>query len=151
MEFGANGGLYKKLAKVWAPFKGWFAGGRRPVVMKESHEKCPSCKGKVRFLCSSPKLISQLLGAPSCNDASSRGLQNPKSSKASGDTNSEEVVTLDLNLSNKQTNKLFAGKSLYVRVVPVQPVWEPSAAPLPADVGAQAEEDPQALGVGGLI
>ncbi len=60
-------------------------------------------------------------------------------------------MTLDLNLSNKQTNKLFAGKSLYVRVVPVQPVWEPSAAPLPADVGAQAEEDPQALGVGGLI
>ena len=48
-------------------------------------------------------------------------------------------------------NKFFAGKSLHVRVVPVQPVWEPPAAPLPADVGTDAEEDPQALGVGGLI
>ncbi len=36
--------------------------------MKESHEKCPSCKGKVWFLCSSPKLISHLTGAPSRND-----------------------------------------------------------------------------------
>ena len=62
--------------------------------MKESHEKCPSCKGKVWFLCSSPKLISQLTGAPSCDNASSRGLQNPKSSKASGDTNSEEDICI---------------------------------------------------------
>ncbi len=59
-------------------------------------------------------LISQL--APSRNDASSCGPQNPKSSKVSDDTNSEEdicipaiyvkVVTLDLNLlmqTNKQT------------------------------------------------
>ena len=51
--------FYKKLAKMWAPFTEWFAGGQRPVLMKESHEKCPSCKGKVGFLCSSPKLISQ--------------------------------------------------------------------------------------------
>ncbi len=89
------------------------------MVMKESHEKCPNCKGKVWFLCSSPKLISLPTGAPSHNDVSSCGLQNPKSSKASGDTNSEEDicipaiyvkscdVTLDLNLSIQiiQTNK----------------------------------------------
>ncbi len=61
------------------------------MVMKESHEKCPSCKGKVRFLCLSPKLISQLAGAPSRNDVSSHGLQNPK---ASGDTNSEEDLCI---------------------------------------------------------
>ncbi len=54
-------------------------------------------------------LISQLTGAPSHNDVSSRRLQNPKSSKVSGDTNSEEDICipaiyvkscdLDLNLS----------------------------------------------------
>ncbi len=81
-----------ELAKVRAPFNGRFAGGQRPVVMKESHEMCPSCKGKIRFLCSSPKLISKLTGAPSRDDASSRGLQNPKSSIASRDTNSEEDI-----------------------------------------------------------
>ncbi len=69
----------------------------------------PSCKGKVRFLCSSPKLLSQLTGAPRRDDASSWGLQNPKSSKVSENTNSEQdicipsiyvkAVTLDLNLS----------------------------------------------------
>ncbi len=66
-----------------------------------------------------PMLIFQAhlpTGAPSRDNASSRGMQNPKSSKASGNTNSEQdicipainvnVVTLDLNLSiqtNKQT------------------------------------------------
>ena len=84
------------------------------MVTKESHEKCPSCKGKVRFICSSPKLISQPSGVASRDDTSSHGLQNPKSSKVSRDTNSEQdicipaiyvkVVTLDLNLSI-QTNK----------------------------------------------
>ncbi len=80
-----------------APFNGWFAGGQRPVVMKESHEKCPSCKGKVWFLCSSPKLISQLTGAPSRDDVLSCGLQYPKSSKASGKTNSEEDICIPAN------------------------------------------------------
>ena len=93
----------------------------RPVAMKESHEKCPSCKDRVRFLCSSPKLISLLTGAPSRDDVSSHGLQNPKSSKASGDTNSEKdicipaiydpIVTLDLNPSiqtNKKTNSCIS-------------------------------------------
>ena len=57
-------------------------------------------------------LISQL--APSRNDASSCGPQNPKSSKVSDDTNSEEdicipaiyvkVVTLDLNLLIQTNN-----------------------------------------------
>ena len=77
-----------------APFNGWFAVGQRPVVMKEHHEKCPSCKGKVRFLCSSSKLISQPTGAPSRDDASSHGLQNPKSRKAPGDTNSEQDIRI---------------------------------------------------------
>ncbi len=64
---------------------------------------------------SSPK--SQLTGAPSNGNASGCWLQNLKSSKASGDTNSEQdicipaiyvkVVTLDLNLLI-QTNKLFS-------------------------------------------
>ena len=62
--------------------------------MKESHEKCPSCKGKVPFLCLSPRLISQLTGVPSRNDVSSNGLQNSKSTKASGDTNSEEDLCI---------------------------------------------------------
>ena len=87
------------------------------MMMKESYEKCPSCKGRVRFLWSSPKLVSQLRSAPSRYDASNRVPQNPKSSKAPGDTNSAQdicipaiyakVVTLDLNLSiqNKQTNQ----------------------------------------------
>ena len=78
--------------------------------------------GKARFLCSSPKLISQLTGAPSCDNVSSRGLHNPKSSKVSGDTISEQdicipaihvkVMTLDLNLSiqtNKQDFHLWEG------------------------------------------
>ncbi len=72
--------------------------------------------GSYAHLPSSPPK-SQLTGATICDDVSSRGLQNPKSSKASGDTNAKEdicipaiydkVVTLDLNLSiqtNKQTN-----------------------------------------------
>ncbi len=96
------------LAKVRAPFNKGFAGGRRPVVIKESHEMCPSCKGKVRFLCSCPKLTSQLKRAPNRNDASNGGPQNLKSSKVSGGANSEQdicipviyvkVATLDLNL-----------------------------------------------------
>ncbi len=75
--------------------------------------------GSYAHLPSSPPK-SQLTGATICDDVSSRGLQNPKSSKASGDTNAKEdicipaiydkVVTLDLNLSiqtNKQTNCLL--------------------------------------------
>ena len=77
-----------------------------------SHEKCPSCKGKVWFLSLSPMLISQLTGALSRNAVSRP--QNSKSSKASGDTNSEQdicipaisekVVTLEPVNPNKHTN-----------------------------------------------
>ena len=96
---------------MWAPFNGWFASGWR---WWKNAMKCPISKGKVRFLWPSPKLISQLTGAPSRNDVSCHGLQNPKSSMESGDTNFAQdicipaifVVTLDLHLS-VQTNKPY--------------------------------------------
>ncbi len=108
IKLGANGG-FTKISKS--------AGSIQRMICwwpktRGDERKCPSCKCRVRFLCSSPKLISQLTGAPSCNNVSSCGPQNPKSSKASGVTNSEEdicrwkVVTLDLNLSIQTNNAL---------------------------------------------
>ena len=68
-------------------------------------------------------LLSQLTGAPSRNNVPSSGLQNPKPSKASGDTNSgqdicilaiyEKVVTLDLNLSSVNANKRTYKQTLF--------------------------------------
>ncbi len=103
------------------------------MAMKESDEKCPCCKGKVQFLYSSTKLISQLTGAPSRDDVSSCGLQNPKS----GDTNSEQytcisaiyvkVVTLEPANTHKQANKFFLSNTIckksghtYIPDVPIQ-------------------------------
>ena len=108
------------LAKVWAPFNGWFAGGKNSLVTKEGYEKCPSCKCKVQFLCTSSKLISQLAGAPSRNNVLRPALNGriPSQARSLGDTNSEQdicipaiyvkVVTFHLNLAiqtNKQTDK----------------------------------------------
>ncbi len=76
---------------------------------------CPSCNCKVPFLCSSPKPISQLIGAPSHDCVSSHRLQNPKpiarrqeiqtlhKTFASQQAVYAKVVTL-VN-TNKQTNK----------------------------------------------
>ncbi len=62
MKLGTNGG-FKKISK--SAGSDYLLVSEDPsVVMKESHEKSPSCKGRVRFLCSSPKLISQITGAP---------------------------------------------------------------------------------------
>ena len=55
--------VFQNMAKVWwAPFNRWFSGGWGPMVTIES-QRLQSCKDKVRFLCSSHKLISQLTGA----------------------------------------------------------------------------------------
>ena len=62
MKLGTNGG-FTKISKS-AGSDDLLVSEDPSVVMKEGHEKCPSCKGRVRFLCSSPKLISQITGAP---------------------------------------------------------------------------------------
>ena len=62
MKLGANGG-FTKISKSLGS-----------IGEEKSYDKCPSCKDNVWFLLSSPKLISQLKGAPSRNNVPSRGL-----------------------------------------------------------------------------
>ena len=97
-------------------------------------------------------MISQLSGAPSCDDASGRGKQKSKSSKASEDTNSEQdicitaiyvnVVTLDLNpsMQNKKTQKITA-------VYLYDDAWRGGRPPLPPEAEAVADERPERVGV----
>ena len=71
MKLGTNW-CFTKISKSMGSIQ--FAGGQRPALMEESHEKCPSCKSKVLFVCSAYKLISPLTGAPSRDNGSSCGL-----------------------------------------------------------------------------
>ena len=149
MKLEVNGGFFiQKLAKVRAPLNGWFADGQRPVVMKGGHEKCPSFRRKVQFLCSSPKLISKLTGAPSHDDVSSRVCRIPIQ------TRSQEIQTLDLTFAsqqfmyncdplfepvkaskqtNKQTNQQtqniytewFSGQERFPGPILIFPMWSP--------------------------
>ncbi len=125
MKWGGNGGFFLQIiAKMRAPFNGWFAGGRRPVVMKESYEKCPSCKDRsdscAHFPSSSPNqqvvqvlMMCQVMDCRISSQARRREKQTLSKTFASQQF-LKEIVTLGLNLS-MQTNRQYVLLCISVR------------------------------------
>ncbi len=140
--------FYTKISKSVCSIKWMISWWPKPVVMKGRHKKCPSFGRKIQFLCSSPRLISKLTGAPSRDDVSSRVCRIPIQ------TRSQEIQTLDLTFASqqfmyncdplfqpvkasKQTNKQrdqqtqsiytewFSGQERFPGPILIFPMWSP--------------------------